>query len=115
MIAMSHAVLLCPVTVVCSGFQVGELILGKIKEDALECTLVKFLDDTKLGGNSLYAWGQGCHPEGPRPAEQTNREKSYEIQRRQMQIPAHQKEEPFATIQAGDQLAGEQFCGKGSY
>lgn len=29
----------------------GELILGKMKkEKALECTLVKFGDDTKLGG-----------------------------------------------------------------
>lgn len=29
----------------------GELILGKMKkEKALECTLVKFVDDTKLGG-----------------------------------------------------------------
>lgn len=45
-------------------------------EEAKECALIKFADDTKLGkvvggeveervNTTLYTQGQGCHPEGP--------------------------------------------------
>lgn len=63
----------------------------------------------QIGGNSWYAWGQGCHSEGLWHCEHKAHLEPYEIQG-QMQRPALGKKEHLTVIQAGDWLVGKQLC-----
>ena len=49
---------------------------------------------------------------GPRQGRGTGQQELHELQQGQMQSPAPEKEEPLATGQAEDWLAGKQLCGK---
>lgn len=65
-------------------------------EQVMECTLVTFADDIKLGE---YTWGQGCHSEGPR-------QKPCEAEQGQIQILYLETKSPVQWYKLGPYWLG---------
>ena len=52
--------------------------------DGTECTLSKFVDNSKLWGVVDNAGGQGCYSEGPGQAGEMHWQEPHEVQQRQV-------------------------------
>lgn len=85
-----------------SVWDTSRLICTNDWEEMMKCALIKFADDTKLGGstNKLNVWVAIQRDLG-RLEDRANKE-HFESQQGRMQSPEPGKEEPLATGKAGD-------------
>ena len=56
-------------------------------EEAMNCTLIRFADDIKLGVTVEYAQEQCYYPEGPKQARGMGLQEPYEIQGQVLSMP----------------------------